>query len=82
MRTALLAASVLVALSPPVVAQDRAATTPREKPANPNAAPNVRVNDSNAPGGSRLHYDIPCSVSSEGTCIKEWPLTPPNRPRP
>ena len=79
MRTALLAATALVALSSLAVAQNIAATAPKEKPAHPNAGPKVRVNDQNAPGG-RLHYDVPCRVSPEGTCMAPEP--PPYRPRP
>jgi hypothetical protein len=79
MRTALLMATALVALSSLAVAQDNAATAPRDKPINPNAAPKVRASDENAPGG-RLHYDVPCRVSSVGTCITPEP--PPYRPRP
>ncbi len=82
MRTALLTATALVALSSLAVAQDTAATAPNEKPTNPNAAPKVRANDANAPGGGRLHYDVPCLVSSVGTCIMEPPQYPPYRPRP
>lgn len=73
MRIALLAATALVALSPLAVAQDQiVATEPATK---------VRVNDQNAPG-ARLHYDLPCRVSPEGTCITEPPAYPPHRPRP
>jgi hypothetical protein len=63
MRTALLAATALVGLSSQAVAQDQidAATepAPMAKPINPN---------STMPNG-RLHYDLPCRVSSVGTCI-------------
>jgi hypothetical protein len=78
MRTTLLAATALVALSPLAVAQDQIVVTepvPRAKP------PEVRVNDGNVPGG-RLHYDVPCRVSPEGTCITEPPAYPPHRARP
>ena len=78
MRMALLAASALVALSPLAVAQDQIVATepvPKAKP------PKARVNDGNVPGG-RLHYDLPCRVSPDGTCITEPPAYPPYRPRP
>jgi hypothetical protein len=78
MRIALLAATALVALSPLAVAQDQIVATepvPKSKP------PKVRVNDGNVPGG-RLHYDLPCRVSPDGTCITEPPAYPPYRPRP
>jgi hypothetical protein len=72
MRTVLLAATVLVAFSSLAVAQDQiVATEPKAK------IPNVRINDQKAPG--RLHYDVPCRVSPEGTCIT---APPPYRPRP
>jgi hypothetical protein len=73
MRTALLAATALVALSSIAVAQDRLAVTeatPKSK------VPKVRVNDQYVPGG-RLHYDVPCRVSPEGTCITGPPLYKP-----
>ena len=88
MRTALLTATALVALSSLAVAQNQidvtTEATPKTKPVNPNAVvdptmPKVRTN---APGGGRLHYDLPCRVSSVGTCITEPPAYPPNRPRP
>jgi hypothetical protein len=79
MRTALLAATALVALSSIAVAQDQLAATE----ATPKAKiPKIRVNDRNAPGGDRLHYDVPCRVSPEGTCITGPPPYPPYRPRP
>ena len=78
MRTALLAATALVALSSMAVAQDQLVATEPTTKAKP---PKVRVNDGNAPGG-RLHYDLPCRVSSAGTCITEPPLYPHYRPRP
>ena len=78
MRTALLAATALVALSPSAVAQDQIVAT---EPASKAKPPKVRVNDQKAPAG-RLHYDLPCRVSPEGTCITEPPVYPPHRPRP
>lgn len=78
MRIALLAATALVALSPLAVAQDQIVATepvPKAKP------PKVRVNDGNVLGG-RMHYDLPCRVSPDGTCITEPPAYPPYRPRP
>jgi hypothetical protein len=85
MRTALLTATALVALSSLAVAQNQidvtTEATPKTKPIDPNAVvdptmPKVRTI---APGG-RLHYDVPCRVSSVGTCIAPEP--PPYRPRP
>jgi hypothetical protein len=85
MRTAFLTAAALVALSSLAVAQTQidvtTEATPEAKPINPNAVvdptmPKVRTN---APGG-KLHYDVPCRVSSAGTCITPEP--PPYRPRP
>ncbi|HEX5323995.1 MAG TPA: hypothetical protein VFW40_09425 [Capsulimonadaceae bacterium] len=78
MRTALLAAAALVALSPLAVAQDQIVATEPAPKAKP---PRVRVNDGNVPGG-RLHYDVPCRVSTEGTCITEPPAYPRYRPKP
>jgi hypothetical protein len=79
MRTALLAATALVALSPLAVAQNQidAATEaiPKAKPINPNT-----VDPTKAKG--RLHYDVPCRVSSVGTCITEPPTYPPHKLRP
>jgi hypothetical protein len=87
MRTALLTATALVALSSPAIAQNQLpATTEAAPKAEPIHAvvdptlPKVRANDRNAPGGGRLHYDTPCRVSSVGTCITEPP--PRYRPRP
>ena len=81
MRTMLLTATALVALSSLAVAQNQIdvtpEATPKAKPINPNAA--VDPTMPNAPGG-RLHYDVPCRVSSVGTCITPEP--PPYRPRP
>lgn len=85
MRTALLTATALVALSSIAVAQNRLAAStepaPKAKPINPNDVvdprmPKVRTN---APDGGRLNYDMPCRVSSVGTCITE---PPPYRRRP
>jgi hypothetical protein len=76
MRTALLTATALIALSSLAVAQDRLPTTTASKPsAEVDHVPKVRVN-----GNGRLHYDVPCRVSSVGKCIKPEP--PPYRPRP
>jgi hypothetical protein len=91
MRTALLMATALVALSSIAVAQNQIAATmdaaPKAKPINPNALvdptmPKVRAND---PDGGRLHWmiDKPCRGSggaySGGACD---PGPPPYRPRP
>jgi hypothetical protein len=80
MRTALLAATALVVLAPLAVAQNQlpAATGPEANAVVDPTPPKVRTN---APGG-RLHYDLPCRVSSVGTCITEPPPYPPYRPRP
>lgn len=88
MRTALLTVTALAALSSLAIAQDRLAATnetaPGAKPINPNAEvepalPKVPADDRIVPGGGRLHYDVPCRVSSAGTCIA---APPPYRPRP
>jgi hypothetical protein len=85
MRTALLTATALVALSYPTVAQNQIPATteaaPKAKPIDPDAVvdPTMPKVQTNAPGGGRLHYDIPCRVSSVGTCITPEP--PPYRPR-
>lgn len=72
MRTVLLTATALAAFSSPAVAQDQiVATSPTAKPVKQDAEP------VNATGGGRLHYDLPCRVSSAGTCINE---PPPYRP--
>jgi len=80
MRTTLLTATALVALSSLAVAQNQVdattKATPKAKPINPNT-----VVDPTMPKG-RLHYDVPCRVSSVGTCITEPPAYPPYRPRP
>jgi hypothetical protein len=83
MRIALLTATALVALSSLAMAQDTAATATKEQPINPHAGvdPAVPRERINAPGG-RLHYDLPCRVSSVGTCITEPPLYPRYKPRP
>ena len=78
MRTALLTATALVALSSLAVAQDRLVATEAAPKAK---LPEVRVNDTKTPGG-RLHYDVPCRVSDEGKCITTQPLYPPIKPRP
>jgi hypothetical protein len=80
MRTALLTATALVALSCLAVAQNQidATTAPKANAVVDPTMPKVRAN---APGGGRLHYDIPCRVSSVGTCITEPPPYPPYRPR-
>lgn len=76
MRTALLTATALVALSSLAVAQNQIDETtepaPKAKPTHSN---------STMPKG-RLHYDLPCRVSSAGTCITEPPQYPPYKPRP
>ena len=75
MRTALLAATALVALSSMAVAQDQLVAS---EPAPKGNMPKVRTNDSSVP---RLHYDVPCRVSAEGTCTTE-PQYRPLRPVP
>ena len=80
MRTALLTATALVALSSLAIAQNQlAATTPRANAVVDPTMPKIRAN---APGGGRLHYDLPCRVSPAGTCITQPPPYPPYRPRP
>jgi len=80
MRTALLTATALVALSSLAVAQNQIdatrEATPKAKPISPDT-----VIDPTMPKG-RLHYDLPCRVSSVGTCITEPPPYPRYRPRP
>ena len=80
MRTALLTATALVALSSLAIGQNQlpATTAPKANAVVDPAMPKVRAN---APGGGRLHYDIPCRVSSVGTCITEPLPYPPYRPR-
>jgi hypothetical protein len=80
MRTALLTVTALVALSSPATAQNQASATmaPKTDDVVDPTMPKVRAN---APGGGRLHYDVPCRVSSVGTCITEPPYRP-YRPRP
>ena len=80
MRTALLTATALVALSSLAIAQNQlpASTAPKADAVDP-TMPKVRAN---APGGGRLHYDVPCRVSSVGTCITGPPAYPPYKPRP
>jgi len=80
MKTALLTATALVVLSSLAVAQNQIDATGE---ATPNAKPinrNTEV-DPTMPKG-RLHYDVPCRVSSVGTCITEPPAYPLYRPRP
>jgi hypothetical protein len=81
MRTALLTATALVALSSLAVAQGQLVAT---EPAPKAETPKVRVNDPSAPGGRRLHYDVPCWKSAGADHCNE--LLPrryvPNRPRP
>ena len=79
MRIALLTATALVALSSLAVAQNQLAATAAHK-ANAVVDPTMPKVRTNAPGGGRLHYDMPCRVSSVGTCIT--PAPPPYRPRP
>lgn len=81
MRISLLTATALVAFSSLAIAQDQfaATTAPKGDAVVDPTMPKVRVN---APGGGRLHYDLPCRVSSAGTCITEPPPYPPYRPRP
>ena len=79
MRTALLTATALIALSSLAFAQNQlAATTPGANAVADSVMPKVRAN---APGG-RLHYDLPCRVSPAGTCNTEPPPYPLYRPRP
>jgi len=94
MRTALLTAIALVALSSLAVAQNQLAATtptaPEAKPVNPDAVvdpavPKARAIDWNATGDGRLHWmiDKPCrgseGIYSVGAC---QPGPPPYKPRP
>jgi hypothetical protein len=78
MRTALLTATALVAMSSLAVAQNQltATTAPKDSAVVDPSISKVR----NAPGGGRLHYDVPCRVSADGRCV--MPEVPPYRPRP
>ena len=76
MRTALLAATALVALSSMAVAQDQLVAT---EPSPKAKIQKVRINDQNAPSDGRLHYDVPCRVSPEGRCITGPSLYPLNK---
>ena len=76
MRTALLTATALVALSSLAMGQNHLPATTAPKT---NAV--VDPTMPKAPGGGRLHYDIPCRVSSVGTCITEPPAYPSYRTR-
>lgn len=80
MRTALFTVTALLALSPLAIAQNQPSTTtaPKANDVVDSTMPKVRAN---APGG-RLHYDVPCRVSSVGTCITEPPPYPRYWPRP
>ena len=80
MKTALLTATALLALSSLALGQNQLPTTTAPK-ANAVVDPTMPKVRANAPGGGRLHYDIPCRVSSAGTCIMEAPLYPPYGPR-
>ena len=80
MRTALLTATALLVFSSLAVAQNQPAATAAPK-ANAVVDPTVPKVRTDAPGG-RLHYDLPCRVSSAGTCISAPPPYPPYRPRP
>ena len=79
MKIALLTATALVALSSLAIAQDRPSATAAPK-ANDLGDPTIPEVKPYAPGG-RLHYDVPCRVSSEGTCITK-PQYPPIRTKP
>jgi hypothetical protein len=80
MKIALFTAAALVALSSIAVAQDQLAATTATKP-NAVVDPAMPKAGAHAPGGDRLHYDVPCRVSSVGTCITAPPSYPPYRPR-
>jgi hypothetical protein len=81
MRTALLIATALVASSSLAVAQNQIPATTAPK-ANAEVDPTMPKVRANAPGGHRLHYDVPCRVSSVGTCITGPLSYPPYRPKP
>src|SRR6476661_62487 len=65
MRTALLTATALVALSSLAIGQNQLPATTASK-ANAVVDPAMPKVRTNAPGGGRLHYDMPCRVSSVG----------------
>jgi hypothetical protein len=76
MRTALLTATALVVLS--MANAQNQLPVPTAPNGNPVVDPSIsRVRD--APGGGRLHYDVPCRVSVDGRCAAPQP--PPYRPR-
>jgi hypothetical protein len=79
MKAVLLAATALVALSFLVIGQNQLAATTAAK-TNAVVDPKLSKVRADTPGGDRLHYDVPCRVSSVGTCITPEP--PPYRPRP
>jgi len=81
MRTALLTATALVALSSLAIGQNQLPATTASK-ANAVVDPAMPKVRTNAPGGGRLHDDRPCRVSSVGTCITEPPPYRPYRPKP
>jgi hypothetical protein len=84
MRTVLLTAAALIAFPSLAIAQNQlpATAAPKADVVVDPTIPKVRANDRSAPGGGRLHYDVPCRVSPEGRCITEPQLYPPYRPRP
>jgi len=91
MRTALLTATTLAALTSLAVAQTQpAATTPsagETKSINPGGAVDPAISKRRAidwsdPNSGRLHYDMPCRVSSAGKCLTEPPPYPSYRARP
>jgi hypothetical protein len=84
MRTALLTATALVAFSSLAIAESQlpATTAPKANAVVDPTMSKERANDGNALGGGRPHYDVPCRVSSVGTCITEPRPYPPYRPRP
>ena len=80
MRTALLTATALVALSSLAVAQNQIDATTEAPPKAKPIIPDTVVAPAMPKG--RLHYDVPCRVSSVGTCLTGPPPYPPYRPRP
>jgi len=76
MRTELLTATALAVLSM-ANAQNQ---LPVPMAPNDNAVVDPSISKvRSAPGGDRLHYDVPCRVSVDGRCTTPEP--PPYRPR-
>jgi hypothetical protein len=72
MRTVLLTATALAAFSSLASGQNQLPATTSSKP-NAVVDPTMPKVRANAPGDGRLHYDMPCRVSSVGTCVTPEP---------